>query len=144
MKMTEQEAALLSSARATRRKISNEEAEAVLMKYGTSSEVEYYIKYQLIVNYDELKDKALMSLIERGNRRLLLVYAQKYHINRREFIDKIISIYDDNTIEKVTRHCMGYAANDFRVGLLRAQKYDLCVKIFDIILENNLTDDKTK
>lgn len=54
MKMTAREAALLNAARASRDKISAE-AETVLMKYGTISEVEAYIMHHLIVNYDELK-----------------------------------------------------------------------------------------
>lgn len=139
MKMTAREAALLNAARASRDKISAEE-ETVLMKYGTISEVEAYIMHRLIVNYDELKAPSLMALIERGNRDLLLQYAQKYHLRQPEHIDKIISLYDDKTIEDVTKCCMWYAANDFRLALLRANKHKLCVKIFDIILENNLPD----
>lgn len=140
MKMTAREAALLSSARVSRYKIHNEEEETVLMKYGSSSEVENYIIKQLIVYYDELENNALTALIERGDRHLLLQYAKKYHITGKEHIDKIMSIYDDDTIEEVTKLCMGYAANYFRLGLLRAKKYSLCVKIYDIILENNLSD----
>lgn len=139
MKMTAREAALLNAARASRDKISAE-AETVLMRYGTISEVEAYIMHRLIVNYDELKAPSLMALIERGNRDLLLQYAQKYHLRQPEHIDKIISLYNDKTIEDVTKCCMWYAANDFRLALLRANKHKLCVKIFDIILANNLPD----
>lgn len=139
MKTTAREAALLSAARASRHKLC-EEAENVLMKYGTNTEVEAYLMQSLIVNYDELNAASLETLIERGNRDLLLKYAQKYHVRQTEHIEKIISLYDDKTIEDITRCCMWYAANDFRQALLRAKKYDLCVKIFDIILENNLPE----
>lgn len=139
MKTTARETAVLNAARASRDKIDTE-AETILMKYGTTSEVETYIQHRLIVNYDELKAPSLMALIERGDKNLLLQYAQKYHLRQPEHIDKIISLYDDETIEEVTKCCMWYAANDFRVALLRANKHKLCVKIFDIILANNLPD----